>query len=241
MKAYQDIPGFETLQSISRARTFNKWIYDTIFPYLKGPILELGSGIGNISNYILKDFSDVSLSDYNPEYCSILKAKFRHNKNLNSVLSINLQDQNFKKNNSHLKESFNTIILLNVIEHLRDDRLCVDYCSFLLKRGGNLIILAPAYKLLFSKFDSDIGHYRRYTVRSLSRLINNNDFNFLHTQYFNFLGMVGWLLFNKILAKRRLSESSMSTFDKLVPIAKILDYLVLKKIGVSTIVICKRK
>lgn len=240
MNVYQDISGFETLQSISKAKAFNEWMYHTIHPFLKGNILELGSGIGNISDYLIRDFSNVSLSDYNLDYCATLKAKYHLNRNLKAILSIDLQDPDFRKNNAHLKESFDSIILLNVIEHLQDDEHCIDYCHFLLKEGGNLIVLAPAYSFLYSKFDKEIGHYRRYTTQSLSGLIQKS-FKILHKQYFNFLGMAGWLFFNKMLGRRKLSQSNMATFDKLVPVAKLLDNLVSNRTGVSTIVIGERK
>lgn len=240
MKIYQDIAGFQTLQSISKANAYNKWMYTTISPFLKGRVLELGSGIGNISDFILKEFTDVTLSDYDQDYCTVLKEKYSSNPNLNEVLSIDLQDPNFTKSNEHRKESFDTIILLNVIEHLSNDQLTIDYCRFLLKKGGNLIVLAPAHQFLFSKFDKKIGHFRRYSSQSLSALICK-DFNIRHRQYFNFLGMGGWFFFNTIMRRMSLTENSMSAFNKLVPAAKLLDRIISNKTGISTIVIGERK
>jgi SAM-dependent methyltransferase len=240
LKIDKDLAGFETLQSISKANAFNKWMYKTIRPFLKGRVLELGSGIGNISNYILNDFTEVTLSDYNFEYCSILEKKYSTNTNLKSILSIDLEDPDFKRNNEHIKSTFDCIILLNVIEHLFNDQLSVEYCHFLLKEKGNLIILAPAHQFLYSKFDKEIGHHRRYTKRSLSDIVYK-DFKVIHNQYFNFLGMAGWLLFNKFLGRKSLSENSMTIFDMLVPIAKVLDKLLNNKLGISSIVVGERK
>ena len=236
MNSDQDFAVFETLQSISNAPNFNYWMYKTISPYLKGSILELGSGLGNISEYIVKDFNDVTLSDYNLDYCEFLQKKFHGSPNVKQIISLDLQDLQFKSKNTHLKESFDSIVLLNVIEHLKDDQLSVDYCHFLLKKNGNLILLAPAYQLLYSKLDKEIGHYRRYTSKSLSSLLHK-DFVIQHKQYFNFLGMCAWLIVNKILRRKKLSKSSMITFNKLVPMAKVLDKVIAHKLGVSNIVV----
>jgi 2-polyprenyl-3-methyl-5-hydroxy-6-metoxy-1,4-benzoquinol methylase len=240
LKLDQDIAGFETLQSISSAPDFNYWMYKTIFPYLKGRVLELGSGIGNISDYIIKDFNDVTLSDYNSDYCLLLKNKYHSHTSVKQINSLDLQDPQFKIKNAHLKESFDSIVLLNVIEHLQDDQLSVDYCHFLLKNDGHLILLAPAYQLLYSNLDREIGHYRRYTSLSLTRLIQS-DFKILRQQYFNFLGMTAWLIVNKILGRKKLSRNSMATFNKLVPVAKLLDKIIAFKAGVSIIVVGQKK
>jgi 2-polyprenyl-3-methyl-5-hydroxy-6-metoxy-1,4-benzoquinol methylase len=236
----KDIAGFETLQHISSAPDFNYWMYRTIFPFLKGSVLELGSGIGNLSDCIIKDFSEVTLSDYNTEYCTFLQDKYHTHPNVRQIISIDLQDPQFKIKHAHLKERFDSIVLLNVIEHLENDQLSVDYCHFLLKKNGNLILLAPAYQLLYSQFDREIGHYRRYTTRSLKGLIQK-DFALIHHQYFNFLGMTAWLFINKIMGRKKLSTNSMTTFNRIVPIAKILDKIVANKIGLSNIVVGRKR
>lgn len=236
-----DLAGLTTLQSISIANRFNEWMYNTIKPFIKGRILELGSGIGNITDKVALDFSDITVSDYNPDYCSFLKNKYKHNKNISDILSIDLQDPNFFTTYSSLQNTFDTIILLNVIEHLAKDEKCVNYCHFLLKPKGNFIVLAPAFSFLYSSLDKEIGHYRRYTKNSLSLLLEKDDFSLLHKQYFNATGIAGWLVMNKWLGRKTISESSMKSFDRLVPIAKLMDKIVGKWVGLSAIAVGQKK
>ena len=235
-----DIAGLTTLKSISLATRFNAWMYKTIKPYIKGRILELGSGIGNITDHLVTDFSEITISDYNPDYCSFLKNKYTNNKNIEDVLQIDLQDPNFFQTYRHLQNSFDTIILLNVIEHLEHDGKCAEYCQFLLKPDGHFIALAPAFSYLYSPLDKEIGHYRRYTKSSLAMVLQNNGFSILHKQYFNAMGIAGWLVINKWLGRTAITEGSMKFFEKLVPLAKITDRMIGRWVGLSAIAVGKK-
>jgi 2-polyprenyl-3-methyl-5-hydroxy-6-metoxy-1,4-benzoquinol methylase len=237
---FPDPVGFETLDVISTADQFNKWMYETIAPFIKGDVLELGSGIGNISSFLIKNFDNVTLSDYNLYYCQYLKEKYSSQQNLKAVYSIDLQKENFEDQYKSLKGSFDSIILLNVIEHLKKDSKAIENCHFLLKKNGNLIILAPAFKGLYSRLDKKLGHYRRYTKKTLFSIFNLEHFTILKLQYFNFLGFGGWLVLNKFFGREKLDAVSMKNFDHLVPLAKVLDKMVGNKIGLSAIVFAQK-
>jgi len=232
----KDPAGLHTLEVIAKADRFNRWMYDQFKNQLKGEILEIGSGIGNISKFVIEEDRSVTLSDYNEEYCEVLKKKFFENKNVREVVSIDLLDPDFEIKYFAYKERFDSIFLLNVIEHIKDDLLAVKNCNYLLKPAGHLILLAPAFSWLYSSFDKQLGHFRRYSLQSLGDLLKKNNFNILSGSYFNFAGIGGWLLFGKILNQKMLSKGEMSAFNKIVPIAKVVDKIFGKKIGLSIIV-----
>lgn len=235
-----DPTGTHTLQIIAKADSFNKWMYETIRPYIKGEILEIGSGIGNISKFVVSNGSSLTLSDYNPEYQRFLKENFSRFPNVRAVLSIDLQHPDFFNHYSTLKEKFDSVFLLNVIEHLEDDAIAVENCRFLLKKEGHLIILAPAYPFLFCRFDKELGHYRRYTMKKISSIFPQQSFKIVQTQYFNFIGIAGWLLFGKLLKRKMIGSGEMSAFNKLVPLLKMADHITFKKVGLSLIAIGKK-
>lgn len=239
--AINDPVGYDTLETISKARHFNKWMYDTIHPFIKGNILEIGSGVGNISHFIVLNFNTVTLSDYNQDYCKGLKDQFSRNGNVKDIYSLDLQHPDFTVFYKNLQHKYDTVILLNVIEHLKNDAKAVENCHFLLKAGGNLIVLAPAYNFLYSKLDKAIGHYRRYSAASLASLFNKKAFEMVCSQYFNLLGAGGWLFFNRIMRKKKIEGNSMALFDKMVPLAKSLDHLTGHKAGLSAIAVGKKK
>jgi len=240
LPANKDVTGAATLGIISAAEKFNRWMYEEIKPLLKGRVLELGSGTGNISRLVLEDKFNTVLSDYNNAYLHDLKKKFSGYPNLEKILSIDLQDPQFEKNNEFLREKFDSIFLLNVIEHLKDDAAAVAHCRYMLKSGGHLILLAPAWSFLFCDLDKNLGHYRRYNIRSLCRLLAENKLPVIEKKYFNLAGISGWFVWGKILRKQQLGQGSMTLFNKFVPFFRFADRVVFKKIGLSAIATGKK-
>lgn len=231
-----DIEGLETLNVIEKANKFNKWMYETIKPYSKGRILEIGCGIGNISEFFINDNFDIVLSDLRDNYIEIVKNKFT-----NEVIKIDLVDADFDTKHKDLIGTFDTVFALNVVEHIKDDNKAIENCKKLLKNQGHLIILVPAYQSLFNNFDVELEHYRRYTQKSLKQLIKANKLSIIKTFSFNVIGILGWFVSGSILKKKTIPEGQMGLFNKLVPVFKIADVLTLKKMGLSVICISEKE
>ena len=215
-------------------------MYDEISPFLNGLVLELGSGIGNISRMVLDDRFPTVLSDVNSSYLDQLKTAFSSYSNLRNVITLDLQDPFFQTTNGDLQGKFDTIFLLNVIEHLKDDHAAVENCKYMLKAGGTLILLAPAYHFLYCNLDKNLGHYRRYTSNTLAALLTQNNMQLIEKKYFNLAGIAGWLLWGKLLGKQQLKAGGMRIFNKGVPIFRLADKMVHRKIGLSAIVAGKK-
>ena len=92
-----DAEGLETLLAISKADRFNRWMYETIKPFVTGNILEIGSGIGNISNYFLDDHQQITISDIRENYLDFSRNEFQSYSNLKGIVNIDLMDENFDK------------------------------------------------------------------------------------------------------------------------------------------------
>ena len=231
-----DLEGLETLNVIEKANKFNKWMYETIKPYSQGRILEIGCGIGNISEFFIRDNFNIVLSDLRDNYIEIVKNKFS-----NEVFKIDLVDVDFDTKHKDLIGTFDTVFALNVVEHIKDDHKAIENCKKLLKNQGHLIILVPAYQALFNNFDVELEHYRRYTQKSLKQLIKANQLNIIKTFSFNVIGILGWFVSGSILKKKTIPEGQMGLFNTLVPVFKLADILTLKKIGLSVICISVKK
>lgn len=237
---HEDPVGLETLEALSGADKFNEWMYQTIRPYAQGPVLEIGSGIGNISQFFLRDGFEITLTDLRGEYCGLLEEKFGDNPRLLGLEQIDLIDPNFEQKYASQLGKYNTVYALNVVEHIEDDALAIENCYKLLQKNGNLIILVPAYNWLYNNFDKLLGHYRRYNRRKLSKLFVQNNFKIIHRQYFNMAAMAGWFWYGKVLGKKVLPKGPVSTYNRLVPIFKFADKCVFNQIGNSVIVIGKK-
>src|SRR5580704_13486547 len=140
--------GFSTLKNLSAAHGLNRWMFESIRPFVKGNILETGSGIGNISSLLLELFDEVSLSDLRKDYCDILQEKFGRNEHLKYICQLDLAEREIEKKFPEWQNEFDTILTSNVIEHIKDDHQAIRNCYKMLKQGGRIVILVPAYNQL---------------------------------------------------------------------------------------------
>jgi SAM-dependent methyltransferase len=235
-----DPTGLQTLERFAAATHFNRWLFDTVRPHCKGHVLEVGSGIGNISKLFLENKIRLTASDLREEYCDLLQQQFGNNPSLAGVVSIDLAVPDFTQRYSHLLQQFDSVVALNVIEHIEDDKRAIDNCVQLLKRGGHLVILVPAFQTLYNLFDEELGHYKRYTGRSLRALEESAGLEVIHQQYFNVVGIMGWIVDGGILRKRLIPRQQLLYFDKLIPLIKLVDTITFHSFGLSTIAIGRK-
>jgi len=232
----KDPVGSDTLSVISKASKFNYWMYQTITPLLEGKILEVGSGIGNITQFFKSNRKNITPSDFSEEYVSYLHKIF----NDKSAFKLDLTDVDFTEKNPQLKHSFDSAFALNVIEHIENDSLAIKNMAKLIKANGTIVILVPAYQSLYCQFDKNLGHYKRYTEKTLSQTVEKAGLKVDKSFYFNATGILGWLLFGKILNKKQIGNE-MGLYNKLVPIFKVIDKLLFNKVGLSVVAVIKVK
>lgn len=232
-----DREGLETLDVIASADKFNEWMFDTIKPHCKGTILEIGSGTGNISRFFLRDGFAVMLSDIRKQYCRILGETFNGNTNLLGVQLIDLVLPDFDVKHKDLIGNFDTVVALNVVEHIEDDLLAIANAKKLLSKKGTLIVLVPAYQWLYNRLDKELYHFCRYTKGTLGKLFLKNDLAIKTQLYFNALGMAGWIVSGKMLRKKIIPRTQMSFYNKIVPVARLLDVTLFRQMGLSVIVV----
>jgi SAM-dependent methyltransferase len=227
--------GTDTLEVIAAASKFNFWMYQTIAKHCAGDILEIGSGIGNISGYFIGDNAKIALSDFDSSYLSGLEEKYGNNPNFNGIYHLDFSDKNIELNHPELIGKFDTIFALNVVEHIPDHVQTIKNAYKLLRKNGKIIILVPAFQSLFNQFDIQLEHQRRYNRRSLKSLISSNGFEVVHSQYFNFIGILGWFVSGKLLRKKMIPEGQMKLYDSFVPVWKIIDFFTNGFAGLSVI------
>jgi len=235
-----DPVGLETLEALASADRFNEWMYDTIKTFCPGPVFEIGSGIGNISSFFVRDGQTIFLSDLRPEYCDLLSKKFKGQPHLLGLEQMDLVDPLFDQKYMHLFEQFQSVYALNVVEHIEDDALAMQNAVKLLKKGGQITILVPAFAFLFNAFDTELGHYRRYNKKTLSALFQKTNLQITHKQYFNLPAILGWFWYGTVLKKKIIPEGPVRTYDKLVPIFKWADRLVWNQVGNTVILVGKK-
>jgi SAM-dependent methyltransferase len=230
-----DSGGENTLKVISQSERFNRWMFSQLKPFVNGRILEIGSGIGNISKFLADSNVNFQMSDIRDQYIDYLKSKFPEN----STLKIDLVHPEFEFAYKDLLSSYDLVFALNVLEHIENDSLALQNMQRLLKPGGQLFILVPAYNNLYNALDLALQHYRRYTISSLTKICPEN-MAVVKSWHFNSGGILGWFLVGRILKKELIPEKSMRIYNFLTPIFKLLDLITFRKIGLSVICLFKK-
>jgi len=210
--------GKETLGCISLAVNLNKWIVELIQNHFGDEILEIGSGIGNISKLLpVRNF--LTLTDIYPYYINLLQDIF------SDKPSVNVQklDIGQKPACEIINKKYDTVICLNVLEHVKDDNIAVQNMKAFLKQNGKMILLVPQYQWLYGTFDSELGHYRRYTQRGLRQLLESNGMVTVKSFNFNSLGIIGWWFNAVFFKKKHMSKFQVTIYDKIVPLLRIYE------------------
>lgn len=225
-----DPVGAETLDRLAEAVRYNGWMFDRIRPWVGDRILEIGSGIGTLSAYLL-DRARLVLTDTRAEYLDKLRQRFGGRANI-SVTRLYLPNEH----GAVAAQQFDTIICLNVLEHVEDDLGSLAAIRKLLEPKGRLVLLVPALRALYGTLDRALGHHRRYTRGELQTKFRRTGFHLAHIEYFNLAGVPGWWFAGRVLRRTMIPAGSLKLYDALVPLFK-LERLLPWRIGQSLIAI----
>lgn len=224
------------LEITGKTRNYNRWIFETIKPYLGKRILEIGSGLGTFTE-MLSDKNFVIATEVDTQYLRTLKEKFKNKKN---VLVTKMDAQKISQLKVAKNKDIDTIVAINVLEHIRDDLGALQNFYSILVPGGKIILFVPAFPALFGDWDSRIGHYRRYTKNDLESKIMSCGFSQTKSFYFNSLGFLGWG-FNKVIKKTpqdSIVASQAGIFDRyIVPLLSTIEKFWEPPVGQSLIVV----
>jgi glycosyltransferase involved in cell wall biosynthesis len=211
--------GLETLQAMRHARRYNAWIFLRIAPFIGERVLEAGTGIGNITQHMLSRQLVIAL-DHNPHYVERMRHAFGHNPNVRVEL-FDLTDisayERFKS------DRLDTIICINVLEHVEPDVGVLRTFQSILAPGGRAIILVPQGPSLYGSIDKALGHHRRYTQEELAGKMSEAGFAVEHISGLNRTAPLGWLVNGRILKRKAVPVNQVRLLDAFVPLIRILD------------------
>lgn len=211
--------GGRTLEVFADTPRINRWIYSKLAPHVQGDVLEIGSGVGNLSEHIVGDAARVVLSDMEPHYLQALGQRFAGD----SRVSVSRYDLDDDPPVEIARRRFDAIVAVNVVEHIADDRALVARLAKLLKPGGKLLIYVPACPFAYGSLDRALGHYRRYTRASLTKLLADAGLHLDAPRFMNLFGLLGWTVNGRILRRERLSAVQLAIFESLMPLFSLED------------------
>lgn len=207
-----------SLEDLKTADNYYNWIVDQIQPYLNPKVLEIGAGVGTVSRLVASKGHEVfAIEPSASAYRELNKLAQRHI--IQRAFNGSLHDLE-----ASLDADFDSVILINVLEHIDDEVKELNTISRHLKPGGHILIWVPAHELLFSKFDESVGHFRRYSKRRLGILAEMAGLEIVVLKYVNPIGAVGWMVTAKGLRMSPTASLLTGIFDKhVVPVARRIE------------------
>jgi 2-polyprenyl-3-methyl-5-hydroxy-6-metoxy-1,4-benzoquinol methylase len=212
----------------------DQWIYDETMPYLGQRVLEVGCGLGNLMRHLADRELVVGID---PDLDSIEHLRLLYSGRSNvQTYPLDICDPQVLE----LKASrFDTIVSLNVFEHIQDDMLALRHVRELLGTGGRLVLIVPAHSWLYGSMDRAIGHCRRYDKQLMTNKLAQTGFVPIVQKYLNALGTLGWFVNGRILRRRVPPSGQLRLFNLVVPFVQAAERRVPPPFGLSLLSIAK--
>lgn len=218
---------FEALQ---QAHNYRRAILRKFAPHLKGATLEVGCGIGQFTQELIQAPNITRLTSLEPD--ATFHAKFKQLHPGTTLMAGTVQD---------LHDIWDTIVSVNVLEHIEHDTAELTQFYNLLSPQGALCLFVPAHPGLYSPLDAQLGHFRRYTKPELTAKLKRAGFHAIHLSFFNPIGYLSWLVMCKWLGATQLSSTSVRFFDQLLlPMSSKLEAITHNLFGQSLIAIARK-
>jgi SAM-dependent methyltransferase len=205
------------LAEIAEARHYNDWLFDRARPHLGQVVLDAGAGLGTFTELAAAEASTVVALEPEPELAAQLRERFAGRPGVTVV------EGPAEAPPAAVGDGFDSIVCLNVLEHVRADGAALAAFLRLLRPGGRLLLLVPAHRALHGAYDRAVGHERRYARAELRQRLEGAGLEVETLRHVNPLGAAGWLLRVRPGRNGSWPSGSFRTFDRLVPALRRLD------------------
>jgi SAM-dependent methyltransferase len=220
------------LEELDDTKRYSAWIMEMIAPHVSGRILEVGAGRGTYSTF-LAERGHLTALEPSPANSEVLRERLKDNPNAVVVTA--------ELDGTAAPGSYDTVVLLNVLEHISDDHRALADIYESLAPGGKMVLWVPAFEALYGKFDQRIGHYRRYRRDALQALVHKTGFQHVTSKYTNLPGFFAWWLIVRVLGRAPSSGRLLSTYDRFfIPVISRIERHVHPPIGQSLLVVAQR-
>jgi len=217
-----DHVGAATLERMAAAPRFNRWMFERLRPWVGRRVLEIGAGIGNMSAFLVDEagVDRLVLTDTEPYYLGRLRERFAGRPQV-AVAELRLPGRDPRL----AAERLDTVVCLNVLEHIEQDGAALRAMRDLLQPAGRLLLLVPSLRALYGSLDEALGHFRRYVPDELQAKLQVAGFRVRHLEYFNLAGVPGWWLTGRVLRRRLIPAGALRWYEALVPLFRLERFL----------------
>ena len=230
--------GVDILAHLACSQKTAKRVVSLFSEYLGSRVLEVGGGLGQISDVLIDD--DIDLVTLEPDAHLFGKLKEKYDQLSNPEVQ-NLTVEGLIVEGK-LAAEFDSAIYVNVLEHIADDNSELVNVGKLLKTGGNVVIFSPALPILYGTMDGLSGHFRRYTKSELIDLVRDSGFEVIHVEYFDFVGIFPYFFMYRFMKVRTIGSGGMFVYDNIIlPISTVLGRLTRGRLIGKNLLIVGRK
>ena len=234
-------PG-KDLEAMDFAVRYHQWILKIFRPFLGKNLVEVGAGTGSVSEMFLREnIESLTLVEPSAEMFPLLKERVANWQTDKKIRTYNDIFTNVAAEIVSAQKP-DTMIYVNVLEHIEDDALELEAMHETLTDGGRILIFVPSLPRLYSNFDKHIGHFRRYTKRDLTDKTERAGFKILRCGFFDFVGILPWWLKYRVLKSTTMQPGALKLYDQIVvPFAQPIETLVPPPIGKNLILIAEKQ
>jgi 2-polyprenyl-3-methyl-5-hydroxy-6-metoxy-1,4-benzoquinol methylase len=210
-----------SFQRVKQAERYRQWILDQSRAHLGRRVLEVGAGIGNITEALISDRERVVALDPSLDYLAELERRLGGETERLRTMAAPLEDPSLSAELE--SEHLDSALLLNVLEHIDDDVAALSNLTSALEPGSAVVIQVPAHTWLYGTADRALGHCRRYGPSELRRVIDRSGLRLERMWQFNTLGVVGWFVSGRLRRKPMFSRFQLAVYEALVPLQRLLE------------------
>jgi 2-polyprenyl-3-methyl-5-hydroxy-6-metoxy-1,4-benzoquinol methylase len=226
------------LEAMSFAVNYHKWILEEFRPFLGKKLVEVGAGTGSFSEMLI-DEKPENLALVEPS--EMFKFLEQNISQFDTSVSVNYYNSIFSEAAGTLREKPDTIIYVNVLEHIEDDSAELEKVYETLAPGGHCLIFVPALMSLYGAFDEKVGHFRRYTKGELEEKGKAAGFKIVKSKYFDFVGIFPWYIKYKLLKSDSLESGAVEAYDKFaVPVTKQFERFLKFPVGKNILTVLQK-
>ncbi len=218
-EAPQDDVGAITLRRMAMLAPYNRWLHERFERFLGQRILEVGSGVGNQTRYFIDDRERVVASDIEPHYVRELNGRFGERSNVR-IASYRFPLQDAERGELQ-EEGIDTIVCMNVLEHIEDDTSTLTDFARVLPSGGRLVLLVPSLKALYGTLDQHLNHFRRYDKQELQTKLTAAGFSIDDMRFLNRVAGPGWWLNSRVLKRKVMPKGQLRFFKWIMPLLRL--------------------
>jgi SAM-dependent methyltransferase len=198
---------------------YNRWLHDRFESYLGKRVLEVGSGVGNQTRYFIDGRERVVASDIEPHYVRELTGRFGDRKNVRiASYRFPLRDGDRAELQA---EGIDTIVCMNVLEHIENDTSTLGDFANVLPQGGHLVLLVPSMKTLYGTLDQHLNHFRRYDEGELRTKLTAAGFTIDDMRFLNRVAVPGWWLNSRVLKRKVMPKGQLRFFKWIMPLLRL--------------------